>query len=133
MGKPLPWLSKQAPTSSSREPQRSPADQAATATTSLNSAAPDAAPPKHKLSFRAHASELIEGAAEQLNTRAARALYRSQFWQRRLNGPAPDRILVHPRCFYRKSLAEAELLIMGRFRLPGGDATARDGSPFFIK
>ena len=30
-------------------------------------------------------------------------------------------------------MAEAELLIMGRFRLPGGDATARDGSPFFIK
>lgn len=54
-------------------------------------------------------------------------------WQRSLNGPAPDRIIVNPRCFYRKSMAEAELLIMGRFRLPGGDATARDGSPFFIK
>jgi len=54
-------------------------------------------------------------------------------YQRGLSGPAPDRVLVHPRCFHRKSLAEAELLIMGRFRLPGGDATARDGSPFFIK
>ena len=63
----------------------------------------------------------------------SRALYASSFWQRALNGPAPDRILVNPRCYYRKSMAEAELLIMGRFRLPGGDTTARDGSPFFIK
>jgi uncharacterized heparinase superfamily protein len=29
-------------------------------------------------------------------------------------------------------MAEAELLLMGRYRLAGGDATARDGSPFFI-
>lgn len=37
-----------------------------------------------------------------------------------------------PRSFWPKSPAEAELLIMGRFRLAGGEATARDGSPFFI-
>jgi hypothetical protein len=83
--------------------------------------------------MRAHTGALIAGAGEAVGTFAARQLYRSQYWQRGLNGPAPDRILVNPRCFYRKSMAEAELLIMGRFRLPGGDATARDGSPFFIK
>ena len=83
--------------------------------------------------MRAHTGALIAGAGEAAGTFAARQLYRSQYWQRGLNGPAPDRILVNPRCFYRKSMAEAELLIMGRFRLPGGDATARDGSPFFIK
>jgi len=37
-----------------------------------------------------------------------------------------------PRSFFPKSPSEAELLLMGRFRLPGGEATARDGSPFFI-
>lgn len=76
---------------------------------------------------------MTEAAAEASGAFFARRLHASKFWQRSLNGPAPDRILVHPRCFYRKSLAEAELLIMGRFRLPGGDATARDGSPFFIQ
>jgi uncharacterized heparinase superfamily protein len=81
---------------------------------------------------RTHARELIEGAAEYTSAVFARQLYRTKFWQRGLTGPAPDRVLVHPRCFHRKSLAEAELLLMGRFRLPGGDATARDGSPFFI-
>jgi uncharacterized heparinase superfamily protein len=85
------------------------------------------------LNARTHAPEITKGAGDYVGALAARALYRSKFWQRSLSGPAPDRVLVHPRCFHRKSLAEAELLIMGRFRLPGGDATARDGSPFFIK
>ena len=85
-----------------------------------------------KLDLRAHVGALIAGAGNAASAAFARQLYRSGFWQRSLAGPAPDRILVHPRCFYRKSLAEAELLLMGRYRLPGGDATSRDGSPFFI-
>jgi uncharacterized heparinase superfamily protein len=135
MGKPLPWLWKQAPTSSSPVPQPSPADRPATATTSPSFAAAETArePAPHKLNRHAHARELADAAAEAFGAIAARNFYRTKFWQRGLNGPAPDRILVNPRCFYRKSMAEAELLIMGRFRLPGGDATARDGSPFFIQ
>lgn len=62
----------------------------------------------------------------------SRLLHASTLWQRSLTGPAPDRLLALPRSFFPKSPAEAELLLMGRFRLPGGEATARDGSPFFI-
>ncbi len=91
------------------------------------------APPAYKFNMFANTGELIAGARVALGTAWQRQLYRSPFWQRSLNGPAPDRILVNPRSFHPKSIAEAELLIMGRFRLPGGDATARDGSPFFIK
>jgi hypothetical protein len=111
------------------------ADQPATATTSPSFAAAEPArePVLHKLNRRAHARELSDAASDVVGAFAARSLHRTKFWQRRLNGPAPDRILVNPRCFHRKSMAEAELLIMGRFRLPGGDATARDGSPFFIQ
>ena len=105
----------------------------AIATTSPSSAAADEKRPAHKISLKSHAREVTEAAAEATSAVFARSLHASKFWQRSLNGPAPDRILVHPKCFYRKSLAEAELLIMGRFRLPGGDATARDGSPFFIQ
>ena len=81
----------------------------------------------------ANARELVAGAGVSMGASWQRLLHQSPFWQRSLNGPAPDRILVNPRSFHPKSIAEAELLIMGRFRLPGGDATARDGSPFFIK
>ena len=118
-----------------------PADHPAIATTSVNSAAAelktgagaaDETPPAFKLDLRVHGRELISVAGDAALATVARQLYRTKFWQRSLSGPAPDRVLVHPRCFYRKSLAEAELLLMGRFRLPGGDATARDGSPFFI-
>jgi uncharacterized heparinase superfamily protein len=82
---------------------------------------------------KASLPDLIAGARASTGSALTRLLHRSSFWQRSLNGPAPDRILVNPRSFYPKSMAEAELLLMGRFRLPGGDATARDGSPFFIK
>jgi uncharacterized heparinase superfamily protein len=84
------------------------------------------------LDWRAHSNDLTAGAGELVSSFLTKQLHRTKFWQRSLAGPAPDRILVHPRCFYRKSMAEAELLLMGRFRLPGGDATARDGSPFFV-
>jgi uncharacterized heparinase superfamily protein len=136
MGKPLPSPLKQELTSLSPEPQRSPAGQAVIATTSQSSAVAETAteaPPAYKFNMFANTGELIAGARVALGTAWQRQLYRSPFWQRSLNGPAPDRILVNPRSFHPKSIAEAELLIMGRFRLPGGDATARDGSPFFIK
>ncbi len=114
------------------------ADKPAIATTSVKSAAADTAtsadytPPAFKLDLLAHAGDLISGASNLITTSVTKQIHRTKFWQRSLSGPAPDRILVHPRCFYRKSMAEAELLLVGRFRLPGGDATARDGSPFFI-
>jgi len=107
-------------------------DHPATATTSVNSAAVEDTSPAFKLDLRAHARDLMAGAGNVAAAAITSRLYRTKFWQRSLSGPAPDRVLIHPRCFYRKSLAEAELLLMGRFRLPGGDATARDGSPFFI-
>ena len=95
-------------------------------------AAAEEKPPVYKHNLGAHAREFIEGASASAREAIARRLHKSGFWQRGLNGPAPDRVLVHPRSFYPKSIAEAELLLMGRFRMPGGDATARDGSPFFI-
>ena len=58
-------------------------------------------------------------------------LYDSFIWRRLLGGPAPDRLLAQPRSFFPKSLVEAELIIAGRFRFPGGEADASDGSPFF--
>jgi uncharacterized heparinase superfamily protein len=87
----------------------------------------------HRPDARAKLSDLIAGARATISRATTRRLHASSFWQRSLNGPAPDRIFVNPRSFYPKSMAEAELLLLGRFRLPGGDATARDGSPFFIK
>ncbi|MFN9541832.1 MAG: heparinase II/III family protein, partial [Alphaproteobacteria bacterium] len=79
-----------------------------------------------------HRRELLDGLLAQARSSASRLLHASSAWQRALAGPAPDRLLATPRSFWPKSPAEAELLIMGRFRLNGGEATARDGSPFFI-
>ena len=73
----------------------------------------------------------MSGALQQLTAAAARLLHASSLWQRALSGPAPDRLLAMPRSFWPKSPAEAELLLMGRYRLPGGEAKVRDGSPFF--
>lgn len=138
MAKPLASLSKQVLMSLSPELRPSPEGPADTAKISDASAAVEAlatdeAPTPYKRELRPQSRELMAGAADMAFATLARQVYRTKFWQRGLAGPAPDRILVHPRCFYRKSLAEAELLLVGRFRLPGGDATARDGSPFFIK
>ncbi len=91
------------------------------------------APQAYKFSIFANAGDMIAAARASAALSWQRQWHRSPIWQRSLNGPAPDRLLVNPRSFHPKSIAEAELLIMGRFRLPGGDATARDGSPFFIK
>ncbi len=91
------------------------------------------APQAYKFNAFANAREMIAGARAAAAATWQRQLHRSPIWQRSLSGPAPDRLFVNPRSFHPKSIAEAELLIMGRFRLPGGDATARDGSPFFIK
>lgn len=87
----------------------------------------------YKLSVRSHAGELLAGLGVVTSTRATRHLYATRMWQRTLNGPAPDRLLVNPRNFHPKSPAEAELMLMGRFRLPGGEAVTRDGSPFFVE
>ncbi|MEQ1753377.1 MAG: heparinase II/III family protein [Micropepsaceae bacterium] len=87
----------------------------------------------YKLSVRSHAGELLAGLGAVTSTRASRHLYGTRIWQRTLNGPAPDRLLVNPRNFHPKSPAEAELMLMGRFRLPGGEAVTRDGSPFFVE
>lgn len=86
----------------------------------------------YRFSIRKHATELMAGACRNLGAGAINALHKSRVWQRTLNGPAPDRLMVHPRNFHPKSPAEAELMLMGRFRLPGGEAITRDGSPFFI-
>ncbi len=75
---------------------------------------------------------LLAALKPRLLSSISRLLHASSLWQRSLSGPAPDRLLVMPRSFFPKSPSEAELLLMGRFRLPGGEATARDGSPFFI-
>ena len=93
---------------------------------------PSGAAGGYRFSTRAHATELMVGAVASLNQQARKLLYRSKIWQRTLNGPAPDRLLVYPRSYHPKSPAEAELMLMGRFRLAGGEATTRDGSPFFI-
>jgi uncharacterized heparinase superfamily protein len=58
-------------------------------------------------------------------------LFDSFIWRRVLSGPAPDRLLAQPKSFFPKSLVEGELIMAGRFRLPGGEADASDGSPFF--
>ena len=133
MGKPLPLQSKQEPTSSSLERPRLKAALSAIATTSPSSAAVNDATPVYKLNLRTHAKELASGAVTSLGASAARLVYKSRFWQRSLNGPAPDRLLVNPRNFHPKSLGEAELMLMGRFRLPGGEVAARDGSPFLAQ
>lgn len=90
-------------------------------------------PVKYSLSWRTHASDLGQGALTLAATGARNILYRSRIWQRTLNGPAPDRLLVTPRSYYPKSAAEAEMMLMGRFRLSGGEAATRDGSPFFVQ
>ncbi len=79
-----------------------------------------------------HRNELLSALGRETRAVAEEWLHATSLWQRTLEGPAPDRLLAMPRSFYPKSPAEAELLLMGRFRLPGGEATARDGSPFFV-
>ncbi len=133
MGKPLPLQSNQEPTSSSPEQPRSLAALSAIATISPNSGADSRQTPVYKMNLKTHAKDLVSGATASLSAGAARLVYKSKFWQRSLNGPAPDRLLVNPRNFHPKSLAEAELMLMGRFRLPGGEVVARDGSPFFVQ
>lgn len=67
---------------------------------------------------------------DRVRTPIEAALYPSFVWRRVLSGPAPDRLLAQPRCFFPKSLVEGELLMAGRYRLRGGQADASDGSPF---
>jgi uncharacterized heparinase superfamily protein len=85
-----------------------------------------------KLSVQGYAQALLSGMGQAVRDGAATRIYQSGFWQRSLNGPAPDRLLANPRSYWPKSPAEAELMLMGRFRLPGGEAMTRDGSPFFV-
>jgi uncharacterized heparinase superfamily protein len=89
-------------------------------------------PGKYRFSVNRHKGELVAAAFAGMGASAADAFHASGFWQRRLNGPAPDRLLVNPRSFYPKSPAEAELMLLGRYRLAGGEAITRDGSPFFV-
>lgn len=79
-----------------------------------------------------HKQDLLRGAINAIRRQARAALHSSALWQRSLGGPAPDRLLVCPQSLFPKSPAEAELMLMGRYRLPGGEVTARDGSPFFV-
>ena len=69
--------------------------------------------------------------ADQVRGSFESMLYDSFMWRRVLAGPAPDRLLAQPKSFFPKSLVEGERIIAGRFRLPGGEADASDGSPFF--
>lgn len=89
-------------------------------------------PGTYRFSWNTHKGELLAAAVASLRNSAASSLHASRFWQRGLNGPAPDRLLVNPRSFFPKSPAEAELMLLGRFRLAGGEAVTRDGSPFFV-
>lgn len=73
---------------------------------------------------------LIFAAADRARSSFERLLYNSFLWRRMLSGPAPDRLLAQPKSFFPKSLVEGELIMAGRFRLPGGEAEASDGSPF---
>ena len=89
-------------------------------------------PGKYRFSVNSHKGELLAAAFAGLGASAATSFHASRFWQRRLNGPAPDRLLVNPPSFFPKSPAEAELMLLGRYRLAGGEAITRDGSPFFV-
>lgn len=89
-------------------------------------------PGSYRFSWNAHKGELLAAAVEGLGHSLASSFHASRIWQRGLNGPAPDRLLVTPKSFYPKSPAEAELMLLGRFRLAGGEAVTRDGSPFFV-
>ena len=61
-------------------------------------------------------------------------LFGSAIWRYSvLSGPAPDRLLAQPRSFFPRSLGEAQLLLRGRIRLPGGEVDTSDGSPFFAE
>lgn len=76
---------------------------------------------------------MMRGATAKTRTILDRQLYASAFWKQVLAGPAPDRLLAMPRSHFRKSIAEAELMMKGRYRLIGGEGVTRDGSPFFIE
>lgn len=136
MVKPPPLRSKPVLTSLSREQPSSAESPPSTLKTSPASGSEGASPAiaagGYAFSMLAHRDEVLAGMLAQLSSSSARLLHASSAWQRGLAGPAPDRLLAMPRSFWPKSPAEAELLIMGRFRLNGGEATARDGSPFFI-
>lgn len=134
MGKPHPSRSKQARTSLWRGPQSLAEGSSATDRTSPASGNSDTGlvAGHYAASLLSHKQDLLRGAFAALRQRARAALHASAFWQRSLGGPAPDRLLVCPQSFFTKSPAEAELMLMGRYRLPGGEVTARDGSPFFV-
>jgi uncharacterized heparinase superfamily protein len=125
-----------APTSSSQEPQRSTADPSATETTSDDFAVadPDLAPPNtapRQTSLIPIGDALLFALGDHARTSFEGLLYSSVIWRQVLGGPAPDRLLAQPRSYFHKSLVEGELIMAGRFRLPGGEADASDGSPFF--
>jgi uncharacterized heparinase superfamily protein len=73
--------------------------------------------------------------ANAIATRGRRAvadqIYASALWRQTLGGPAPDRILYQPKNFHRKSLANAQQMLNGRWRLKGGLLETQEISPFF--
>ena len=93
--------------------------------------APEPAPPPRKTLLLPLTGALFAASWEKLRASCERALYASALWRQALSGPAPDRLLAQPRSFFPKSIVEAERLRNGRFRLPGGEVDASDGSPFF--
>jgi uncharacterized heparinase superfamily protein len=88
-------------------------------------------PEPRKTSLLGLSDALMLAFADQLRSSFEGMLQSSFIWRRVLSGPAPDRLLAQPRSFFPKSLVEGDLIVAGRFRLPGGEADASDGSPFF--
>ncbi len=95
--------------------------------------APEPAPPLRKTSLLPLTGALIGATCLRLRASFEGFLYGRAIWRQAvLSGPAPDRLLAQPRSFFPKSILEAELIVKGRFRLPGGEADTSDGSPFFV-
>src|SRR5690242_18141467 len=119
MRKPRVLRSVPAQTSSSQEPLRSTADQAATATTSDAFADADLAEcplgaGPRETSLWPLADKLAFAFGDRVRHSFENLLYDSFIWRRMLGGPAPDRLLAQPRSFFPKSLVEAELIMAGR-------------------
>ena len=107
MGKPQLSRSKPAQTSSSPEPPRSTADQAAIGDNIEASAAAEAEAPRAPTALKTRFCRSPMRATSPARRSAARDLrapssIAAHLAAQALSGPAPDRLLAHPRCFYRK-------------------------------
>lgn len=82
--------------------------------------------PRYAGELRDVANALQSGAARTLSD----AMYGSWLYRQTLKGAMPDRIAVTPPEYHARSLEDAQLIMRGRFRLPGGDVRCGEGSPF---